>query len=429
MPRVTVNITNKLRRIYGVRDGTTIGRDANCEIQLLNKSVSRIHARFEVMDDFIKIVDLASANGVKVNGERIDEQLLEDGDEIKTGKILMHFEALADTIPPENITRVTADADIKKILDEVSALNAFRMSSPSERESLDNMLEIGEGYIRSRKGYASFDCDLLTAALREAVGNAEIHGNMHDPQKEVTVTFRDAPKELQVIVEDEGAGFDFAAVLRESREGDAVEAARRRHNQGRIGGLGIRLILSAANHVNYMQDGSCVEIIKNKHTGMSAVETQLVTLGENPPDLIDEDLDAEPELPAAEESPEQVIQPTEKELDLKAVSDVEVVKSTPHRPDTWDDDIAITPPPITDLKASQNDDAENNEVGEPQKDVEEEIDEIIEEIAELEDVEEEDGTSRLHSTTWYVKQMEKKQKSERIETINLDEEDEEEEKI
>jgi len=45
-------------------------------------------------------------------------------------------------------------------------------------------------------------------ALREAVANAIRHGNREDGAKRVTVDARIAPCEVEVVVEDQGSGFE-----------------------------------------------------------------------------------------------------------------------------------------------------------------------------------------------------------------------------
>lgn len=59
----------------------------------LERGVSRIHAAFRRGDDVLSIVDLDSANGTFLNGQRLapnQPRLLRDGDEIRLGKLVMH---------------------------------------------------------------------------------------------------------------------------------------------------------------------------------------------------------------------------------------------------------------------------------------------------------------------------------------------------
>lgn len=60
----------------------------------LEKGVSRTHAIIQRKDDTLTIVDMGSANGTLLNGQRlIPEQprVLRDGDEIRLGKLVAHI--------------------------------------------------------------------------------------------------------------------------------------------------------------------------------------------------------------------------------------------------------------------------------------------------------------------------------------------------
>lgn len=48
----------------------------------------------------------------------------------------------------------------------------------------------------------------LAIAVTEAVGNAIVHGNKENPEKKVYIEFRLRKADIQVIVKDEGAGFN-----------------------------------------------------------------------------------------------------------------------------------------------------------------------------------------------------------------------------
>ncbi len=60
----------------------------------LDKGVSRLHAALRRGEDVLSIVDLDSANGTYLNGQRLaahQPRLLRDGDEIRLGKLVMHI--------------------------------------------------------------------------------------------------------------------------------------------------------------------------------------------------------------------------------------------------------------------------------------------------------------------------------------------------
>ena len=55
-----------------VRDEITIGRQDGNTIKLTERNVSRKHARLWKADGSLKVEDLGSYNGVRVNGDKIE---------------------------------------------------------------------------------------------------------------------------------------------------------------------------------------------------------------------------------------------------------------------------------------------------------------------------------------------------------------------
>jgi hypothetical protein len=71
----------------------TIGRHPDSNLVLADPNVSRNHAEIRPKGDRFEVIDLGSTNGTRVNGVRIDAQVLQDGDELSFGNTRMHFEA------------------------------------------------------------------------------------------------------------------------------------------------------------------------------------------------------------------------------------------------------------------------------------------------------------------------------------------------
>lgn len=70
---------------FVLEDGDRVGRDPANEIWLDDMGVSRHHAEFLLNNDVLSVVDLDSANGTRVNGERIEPhrpRILRAGDEL-----------------------------------------------------------------------------------------------------------------------------------------------------------------------------------------------------------------------------------------------------------------------------------------------------------------------------------------------------------
>jgi len=60
----------------------------------LEKGVSRVHVALRRGEEVLSLVDLDSANGTYLNGQRLaphQPRLLRDGDEIRLGKLVMHI--------------------------------------------------------------------------------------------------------------------------------------------------------------------------------------------------------------------------------------------------------------------------------------------------------------------------------------------------
>ena len=66
-------------------DELLIGRADNCGLQLTHKRVSGSHAKLYQMNGQWRICDINSTNGTFVNGKRVSESALREGDEIVIG--------------------------------------------------------------------------------------------------------------------------------------------------------------------------------------------------------------------------------------------------------------------------------------------------------------------------------------------------------
>jgi hypothetical protein len=71
---------------------TVIGRSSECDIVLGDPNVSRRHAEIRRMGRGYSLVDLGSTNGTEVNGQRVTETSLMNGDVIGVGTTQITFE-------------------------------------------------------------------------------------------------------------------------------------------------------------------------------------------------------------------------------------------------------------------------------------------------------------------------------------------------
>ncbi len=121
-----------------------IGRGKGTDLLLPDISVSRQHARVVRVDDTgHKIVDLGSQNGTKVNGQKIDEITLKEGDELQIGKFFLTYEfkpsrSVEDT--ENTLDTYTLDDERTGFLRKVSAVDVNAHSTTIlSRDQLDRI--------------------------------------------------------------------------------------------------------------------------------------------------------------------------------------------------------------------------------------------------------------------------------------------------
>ena len=131
MPRLIIERPGAQPRLYELKDGSTIhiGRAASNDITLPHSSISRSHALLEGQRDVWVVTDQHSANGVLVNGVRIEHAELKSGDVIGLGDIKLRFEnmttgtVVAKTSPElaSHLTQILDQENVAKLLDRSKA--------------------------------------------------------------------------------------------------------------------------------------------------------------------------------------------------------------------------------------------------------------------------------------------------------------------
>ena len=126
-----------------------------------------------------------------------------------------------------------------------SSADDFDISIPSDT-SLGR--EIQERIIGALEDRSFSDHDLfgVRLALEEALVNAIKHGNGMDPDKQVRIECRFDEDRVRIVIEDEGEGFDVAAVPDPTTD----------ENIDKPGGRGIMLMRSFMNLIEYNDQGN-----------------------------------------------------------------------------------------------------------------------------------------------------------------------------
>lgn len=104
-------------QIWAIKDEISIGRDAQCDIVIDNRQVSRKHALIlSHADKKNYVTDLESKNGTLLNGEYITGQAsLKDGDEIIIGLVQEFVYVSSDATLPLGQAPVADSASTQKL--------------------------------------------------------------------------------------------------------------------------------------------------------------------------------------------------------------------------------------------------------------------------------------------------------------------------
>jgi serine/threonine-protein kinase RsbW len=139
---------------------------------------------------------------------------------------------------------------------------AAAKADPDDRwheESLSNTAETPAVVQRvlaamTDRGYPERDCFAVRLGVEEALVNAVRHGNRRDPAKQVRVRYRITDEWVLAEVEDQGEGFDPAAVP------DPRDPARRECP----GGRGLFLMRHYLTGVRFLGRGNRVALSKRR---------------------------------------------------------------------------------------------------------------------------------------------------------------------
>lgn len=99
------------------------GRSSKCDLTLRDESVSRHHAEFLEGPAGWLIRDLESRNGIEVNGRRVGERLLADGDRLKIGNVELSCELVVTAPPPPQV--VIEETSLEPKLQAVIAMDTM----------------------------------------------------------------------------------------------------------------------------------------------------------------------------------------------------------------------------------------------------------------------------------------------------------------
>ena len=127
----------------------------------------------------------------------------------------------------------------------------FRTTIPSNNAASHHVQQLILDAVK-KIGFTPHSSFAIKLALEEAMINAIKHGNKLDPAKNVHVEAKVTPKVAEIIIEDEGPGFERSEVPDPTLE----------ENLEKCSGRGILLIESYMNQVEWSHKGRRLRMIK-----------------------------------------------------------------------------------------------------------------------------------------------------------------------
>ena len=128
---------------------------------------------------------------------------------------------------------------------------AFKTTIPSDYNA---GRDVQERILREveRQGFSTESAFAIRIALEEAMVNAIKHGNRQDHAKKVHVESRVTPRRAEITIEDEGPGFDRAAIPDPTHD----------DNLHKCSGRGILLIETYMDAAEWSRGGRRLRMVK-----------------------------------------------------------------------------------------------------------------------------------------------------------------------
>src|SRR5690606_27346493 len=120
-----------------------IGRSSDLDMVLVEEMVSRRHAKISLQGGVVSIEDMGSTNGTFVNGEKVQQATLQEGDRVLIGTSILKLVSIPND--PSSSRRPDAVANRRVTLPRSSpptASEAPRMSGSLEEIPLPDLMQL-----------------------------------------------------------------------------------------------------------------------------------------------------------------------------------------------------------------------------------------------------------------------------------------------
>lgn len=241
----------KVHTLQSVEEAKQIVNGGNTHLVIVDSQVENYHSLCEQIkcgknNDSIPLVvmypkgtDLKNPQAFRICGDESLIQPFEIKQLIALAESVLRKSAEEESIFKQEVMLQlqTVDQQIEKTIELCNRL--FNASGLDEEEQIS-----------------------MAAGFREALTNAAQHGNKHRRDKMLEVMYLLDTEKITVAVTDSGSGFDWQKYLRVSEVADPVNKARQSHKEGKLGGLGIMLMMRCVDKVEYNSVGNVITLTK-----------------------------------------------------------------------------------------------------------------------------------------------------------------------
>lgn len=179
MSQAILRTMDENARTLSLQDFLTLGRDPQCQIQLQGENIADRHARIEKKDSFYLIRDLRTPQGTYVNGARVMEALLQDGDIISLGEQELIFLSQAEqqAIFPIKSRNDTWQEELQTLGNVAKTDFPVLILGPSGTGKDVIAQALHETSLRAQGPFVSVNCSALSETLIESELFGHIKGS------------------------------------------------------------------------------------------------------------------------------------------------------------------------------------------------------------------------------------------------------------
>lgn len=233
--------------------GFHIGFDKNTIYEERAVSFDEMNAFFFYSD---ALPEAKIADGTQLGGARVNEML-----------------PVLDAAPTESVPRFLAALKERVALfpleDDLTFVAVYIKRPKAETriihtyEGLEHERKLFEGVLSSY-GFVKDDVARLSVCYHEMGTNAVRHGNHYDERKSVTIFYRVTGYDLTLSIEDEGQGFDPAAVPDPTDFSYLMQVLEKGNEQDFSHGRGIWLTKQYVDTMDYNERGNKVMLYRKR---------------------------------------------------------------------------------------------------------------------------------------------------------------------